>query len=341
MRPGSLIRTRDRPGVFSARRPSAIRHHSVLIFCLLVAIASAGALQSAPPFSRFAEHLARLTPDEPAGYLEVGEQIADAASSNEERALATTLLVLAAELDRSRLQGGQTAASACIALADLATGQATRRWLFSLARSLDPAQVFPDWTQPAPPSDTSAEGYQLATILGLIRAGDGIRARNMLARPGVRQALFSHDVLLSRLGAGSASALVRQADRWPCPECGNQRLSRRSRAENLFWCTNCAGNPGPRLSRNELLAQLRFEAWVLHGQQRSWAAQTLVDFGEPLLDPDPATLPRVFGVDPRAVYWRDGRWCHTLQGDCVPSTSAPRADPPPAPAPLGSDPGGS
>ena len=48
--------------------------------------------------------------------------------------------------------------------------------------------------------------------------------------------------------------------------------------------------PGPQLSEEELIAQLRFEAVLLNGIQRSWSAQMVVDLGATLRDPDPEDL---------------------------------------------------
>lgn len=277
--------------------------------------------------ARFGPILEHLTPDKPEAYFLLGEEIADGPETTEHRKLAATLFVLAIELDRAKPKGGRVAASACIALADLTRDDAARRWLTALAESFDPTRTNPEWARSAPPETDDAEGFQVATFMGLVRSGDGNRARQLLNKPGVRSAFMRYDSLLSRLGAGTASGIIRESERWPCPECGNQRISKRLRADgDGRICFHCLANPGPKLSRDELLAQLRVESWILQGSQRSWAAQAVTDDGAPLYDPQPEGLGRVFGVDPRAVYWRNGRWCQTP--DC--STPAQPAAPPDA-----------
>ena len=60
--------------------------------------------------------------------------------------------------------------------------------------------------------------------------------------------------------------------------------------------------------KSELANQLRIEAVLLQGTQRSWAAQVLSDAGAPLRDLDPAELPGTYAVDPKKVLGRDGQW---------------------------------
>ncbi len=277
--------------------------------------------------ARFGPALERLVPTAPEAYFLLGEEVADGLPTPQHQQLAATLFVLAIELDRVKPKGGRVAASACIALADLTRDAAARRWLSALAESFDPTRASPEWARSAPPETEDAEGFKVATFMGLVRSGEGLRARQLIAKPGVRSAFVRYDSLLSRLGAGTASGIVRESERWPCPECGNQRISKRLRADgDGRICFHCLANPGPKLTRDELLAQLRVESWILQGTQRSWAAQTVTDDGAPLYDPQPEGLGRVFGVDPRAVYWRSGRWCQTP--DC--STPAPPVAPPEA-----------
>lgn len=234
-----------------------------------------------PIESRFADRLRALKPDNPLAYFLLGEEVADAATTRDGIALARHLYVLAAALDSSH--GGRVASSACFALADLATNDRDRRWLVSTARLLSPQSVPPAWTRrPETPADDSVS-VQLATFMGLVRSGDGVQARNTLDKPGVERLLESYDSLLERLGiSGGASSLEREAQRWPCPDCGNERIQRRGYASNQpRLCVNCRGTPGPQLSNAELIGHLRFESWLLQGSQRSWAAQVASDAGTP------------------------------------------------------------
>lgn len=284
-----------------------------------------------PLESRFSDRLEALTPDNAMAYLLLGEEVADAAQSREDARLATTLLVLAAALDSDR--GGRVASSASFALADLATGERDRRWLVSTAKLLSPQASPPLWTRrPETPADDSVR-VQLATFLGLVRSGDGVLARQTLAKPGVQRLLESYDRLLGRLGiSNGAGGLEREAQRWPCPDCANELLQRRGRVGGAsHLCINCAGQPGPKLSNEELVGHLRFESWLLEGAQRSWAAQVATDGGAPLIDASPGAIPQLFGIDPTRVFWRHGEWLETPDGSPLPKVS-PKQPPAPQPA---------
>lgn len=308
------------------------------------------ALPYLPPAAEvFAERLTALDPRRPFAYFLLGEEVADRSSLPEYRTLAATLFVLAFELDRASprdsegvggvggMRGGQLAASACLALADTARDPRDRLWLSALSRTLEPSRQRPEWTRPAPPASIDAEGYQVATVVGLVRSGEGGRARQLLKKANVADALARQDSLLSRLGLGGSSAIIRESERWICPECANQRITRKGRPDGVEGrlCLHCAGNPGPRLTREQLLAQLRFESWMLQGVQRSWAAQSVADGGAPLHDPDPEGVAQVFNVDPKALYWRNGRWWHNPDGTTpapTPVNPTPDVKPPPEPA---------
>lgn len=283
-----------------------------------------------PATARYAERLAALHPGDPQAYFALGEDVAGDLDGPPDRRLAITLFVLAFETSRGVPGAAPVGAASCLALTDLTRDDAERRWLVALAQTTDHRHVPPRWLERTPPAAADSEAYQAALVLGLIRSGDGVRARQLMARPPVAAALNRADTLLRRLGVGGVPTLAREATRWPCPECANQRIQRRGRPD-VRLCFHCAGNPGPKLSRNELLAHLRFESWVLQGVQRSWAAQIVVDDGAPLHDPAPDALARVFEVDPRAVYWRNGRWVRSPDGR-DPAETEPVRPPTPAPA---------
>ncbi|MEO0715769.1 MAG: hypothetical protein AAFY58_02125, partial [Planctomycetota bacterium] len=108
-----------------------------------------------------------------------------------------------------------------------------------------------------------------------------------------------------------ASAWVaRTAERWPCPNCRNDRVVAvtRENPPRREICAVCEGDPGPKLSADERVATLRFESRLLTGIHKSWAAQIAADLGAPLRDADPAQLPLAMGVDPELNIYRDGAW---------------------------------
>lgn len=278
---------------------------------------------------RLRARLEALHPADPRQYYLLGEEVADEAQSPRDQRLAITLFVLAGMLADAR-GDADTAAAACIALADTTRADKDRRWLVGLARRLDPRRVLPMWAPGAASGPTGTTAYQIAVLLGCIRSGEGPAARALLGRSDVAEELSRYDRLLSRLGLiGGVSSIRREADRWPCPECGNLRILKRGRLpsdNDPRRCPNCAGNPGPLLDDKALLAHLRFESLLLQGSQRSWAAQVVTDGGAPLIDPDISSLPEVFRVDPLLVLWRDGVW--------VADPNAPAPGRPPSPQPT-------
>ncbi|MBL8763706.1 MAG: hypothetical protein JNM07_05505 [Phycisphaerae bacterium] len=257
-----------------------------------------------------------LTPERPADYLLLGEEVASESETPEARLLARQLLVLAVELDRR--QDGvappthRVGPTACLALAGLSTREDERRWLRAMAAVLAEYANRPSRAPPPPRSvSDAAVSLDAATAIGLVRSGEGRRAQSRLAKPGVRDTIRRYEAMLSSSGqSGELDKLERRAREWPCPECGNKRFVSKSTpaGTRTVPCYTCAGNPGPRLTPQEFAAQLRAEAWLLNGVHRSWAAQTAADGGAPLRDLDPAELAEWMSVDPDRPLWRDGRW---------------------------------
>lgn len=257
------------------------------------------------------QRLAALRPAQPEAYFLLAEEVADAALTDERlTATATTLFTLAFELDRRR---GPTplAASACIALAHLQRSEADRRWLRALAGSIDRRYAATDWNVPAGRAAADQTAYKAATVLGLARSGDGPAARKLMDEPDVAALLRDYERAMGTTqGTGALFRLNKTIDAWPCPQCGNERVTRGpgDAGPESKLCATCRGNPGPELTEAELIAQLRFEATLLSGIQRSWAAQVAADLGAPLRDPDPAELAPTLGVDATRTLWRNGAW---------------------------------
>lgn len=277
--------------------------------------------------------LAALDPARPAEYFLLGEDVADLYRTPAERELAQRLFVLAFELDRRQAGASRLAGSACLALADLAALERDRQWLIALARAVDPR-----FQRTGPGQEemgfSRVDAYRAATAIGLVRSGDGVAAQQLLKEPGVRQTIQRYERLLSDTGqTGGLRALTAEAERWPCAECANARIVRKfgSNPPEHRLCTNCGGHPGPKLSVSQLVTQLRFESRLLRGIQRSWSAQIAADGGEPIRDPEPSELAAVMGVDPAAVYWRDGRWVSAAEaaGRAGPGTGGVHSAPAP------------
>jgi hypothetical protein len=278
------------------------------------ALLCAGAAQPQPGAKQpsvapgIAARLEALAPSDPAGYFLLAEELADTVVEEADKALPRTLYVLAFERDRAR--GGSLGASCALGLARIERLERDRRWLTALAGAVDRRYSLPDWNVPA--GSLSEElAYKAATVLGLARSGEGPEARRLLEQPGVREVLTRYERAIGTSGeTGALSRLEKYIQQWPCPECRNERTVRRvaDKGVELRLCPVCRGNPGPRLSEEELTAQLRFEAALLNGIQRSWGATIVIDQGAPLRDPDPEQLAPYYGVDPARPYWRNGAW---------------------------------
>lgn len=284
------------------------------------------------PVPDLSGRLAALSPANPEGYYLLAEEIAaelPAASSEtaQVRRLAQQLYVLAYELDQrrpdeARLHMGRPV---CLALAAIAPVEADQRWLWALARAADPQTGGPTWApvriRPAP----EGLALDLCAVLGYSRCGEGRRAEQILAKPGVSELLDRYDALLSPIGvSGGASSIRRAISQWPlCPECKNRRIVTHAGENNNLpvLCHTCNGLPGATISVEELLLQLRLESALLSGIHRSWAAQAVADRASPLRDLDPGELAPTFGVDAAKPLWRDGQW-----------VAAPAASAEPAPA---------
>lgn len=283
----------------------------------LAAVLQVGAAAPAQPEgakpldAAIVSRLTALRPENPEAYYLLAEEVADTAASPEEFKLASSLFALAFELDRQPGRTGRLAASAALGLAHIERLDRDRRWLVAVAGAIDPRYALPDWSVGVSGSISDDLAYTAATVLGQARAGEGRDARKLMDKPGVTDTLKKYERLIGSTGeTGALSRLDKYTQGWPCPECGNARAVTKmgERGPELRICPTCRGNPGPVLSEEELIAQLRFEAVLLSGIQRSWAAQLIVDQGAPLRDPDPDELASAYGVDAARPYWRDGKW---------------------------------
>lgn len=284
-----------------------------------------------------ADRLAALDPRTPWAYFELGEELAVQSGDPTARALSRTLFVLAYETakstppnapsanNRPAPTGADIRISVCLALASIAADDSEKRWLRAIASSLGW-----DGTQGTTPSSAGRSiaadpaALELATALGLIRIGEGRRAVKLLEKPEVSQLLDRTERLLSPGGMSGGAARVRRLmAEWPtCTECKNRRFTKSAAGVRL--CAKCGGKPGPKLPQQELLYQLRLESSLLHGVQRSWVAQTVVDGGAPLRDLDPDELAATYRVEPAATLWRGGTW------SLPPSAGSAAASPPSA-----------
>lgn len=260
----------------------------------------------------YTDRLEALTPGDPISYLELGEEVLATARTDTDTRLARRLFTIAYEQTRLAGADAGTQASACIALADTTRFERDRRWLWSIVRLIEPRYAEPDWSRTVERVVSDEAAFRAAETLGLLRAGRGLRAREALRDERVREVFDWYAGLLTGTGPGDVlTELDKQADRWPCPECKNDRVVRTPEGGlrgPRVRCFTCRGNPGWELDDRGLLATLRFESRVLSGVQRSWGAQLAADLAEPLRDPDPAAVADAVGFDPDLNLFRGGRW---------------------------------
>ena len=260
----------------------------------------------------YAERLATLSPENPEGYLELGEEVLALARTSQETSLARRLFTLAYEHSRLAGHDPSVQASACVALADTTRFERDRRWLWSIVRLIDPRYSEPDWSRTVERQVSDRSAFRAAETLGLLRAGRGLRAREALRDERVREVFDWYAGLLTGTGPGDVlTELDTQAQRWPCPECKNERVVTTPEGGlrgPRVRCYTCAGNPGWELDERGLLATLRFESRVLSGVQRSGGAQLAADLAEPLRDPDPASVADAVGFDPDLCLFRGAVW---------------------------------
>jgi hypothetical protein len=260
--------------------------------------------------NHLSQRLAGLSPDRPRAYFELGEEVASEASDDLDRRLARQLFALAFELSRRSAQPDtQLPSSVCLALAAIADTDEERRWLAALAETLAPPGSAPPDPVRIKSSAASRDpaAFDLASMLGLVRIGEGRRAERLLARPGVERLLDKCDPLLMPAAGGGAAMVRKQIEEWPsCPQCHNKRFVRDS--SGIHLCPTCHGAPGPTLSPMELLGHIRTESILLSGQQRSWAAQIISDYGAPVRELDASELASTYAADPMRPLWRNGHW---------------------------------
>lgn len=250
----------------------------------------------------FHARLAALDPSAPMSWFELAEEAADAGALSLARRLYALSWELAHRSGDADL-AARLAPSVCIALADLSPSEDERRWLLALARSVGaPARL--SIAPGALPVD--ADSLALAEALGHHRAGENLRARAALDAVGRRERFLRLDQAL----AGRAQDILRAIDSTgPCPECRNRRIVRAVAEPGQPWrvCPLCRANPGPALTRAQLLAHLRAEALALGAEPQTWSHSLLLD-PSPAREVSLSEIARLLRIDPEAVVYRDGSW---------------------------------
>lgn len=247
--------------------------------------------------------LSALSSERPERYLELGEDILDRPDTPERVALARQLLVRAVEYGRTRPGAERVAASAALALASMSPPGSERLWLRSVAATLHPEYAA---LQRGERADSGSRA-KAAELITRVRAGEGIRPRELLADPEVRATLVRHESALSAGGSISVSDLDAAAKKQPCPACGGRWTTASQGPRSAALCATCKGRAVLEVSLRDLASQLRLQLVLLGERQDEWGEATESD-AAPARDPDAAEVAVVFGVDTKLSVWRDGGW---------------------------------
>lgn len=232
-------------------------------------VTTATAVATSAPPARWIERLGRLDPLRPLDYLELGEEVADAATTEEELALARTLFGYAGALDTARLGRSAMLALAAIAPNDLERSRALAaaeivggRGLARGAERVDPAQI-----------------ASLSRAFSFHRRGDGRRALAALRQDDA-------DALLGALDAAIPG--------------GAQAFRDEARAMRSSGGLATDENAIRRLEDIELALRL--------GPLRPVSLDLVVAGDAPLVEIDLADPASVWRVDPARPWWRNGAW---------------------------------
>lgn len=269
-----------------------------------------------PVHVRYERELTALSPADPLSYFLLAEEIADVAAGTKEIALARRLYVLSIELaagnpDVDRAAGFPVASSASVGLAHIEKIEPRKRWLLALAGRLDERYAVARWDVQEEEPEADEVALLLAEAIGLVLSGDGSLARERFDDPRVMSLLESSRDAIDRPGSGaSTSAIQREAQVWPCPECANARIvadrSKGGSARRL--CSTCRGNPGPVIDHDTFVSYLAYQSLLLKGVHKSWSSELAVGRSGPLLDPDVSEIAPTMRIDPELVYYRNSRW---------------------------------
>ncbi|MBI1302265.1 MAG: hypothetical protein GC172_00480 [Phycisphaera sp.] len=213
--------------------------------------------------------LARLDPVRPLDYLELAEEVADAARDEEDRALARQLFGLAGALDPTRL-----GRSAMLALATLARDEPERQRALAAAELVGGRGLLREEARVDP-----AQIESLARSFSYYRRGDGRRALAALRQGGGEE-------LLDAVGA----ALPAGADGYR-EECKAMR----------------GASPAPP-DASTVLRQHEIELALRMGRSRAVSLDLALLGDDPLVEVDLADPGALWGVDPTRPWWREGAW---------------------------------
>ncbi len=258
----------------------------LLITALSLAFAASLALAPMPAPAPgaapdWSTRLTALTPARPIDYLTLGEEVADAATTAEERELARHLFGLAGALAPTEL-----GRSSALAQASLTQDPRQRRTLHALASLLNASDDAGGTNEVGRVRPAPQHAVALSEAFSQLRRGQGPRALSLLKTAEVAGLLEEYG---PRLPGGSE----------------------RFRED----CKIYKGGLRPSYPDSQRLTMLEIEKALLGAAvlaterpSTSWSSALVETGGAPLLEVDTAKLDVAFGVDPGRPLWRTGQW---------------------------------
>lgn len=251
---------------------------SILVSLTLGLLAAGSTAKPTLAKKDWTPRLSELDPARPLEYFELGEEIADSAATDRDRAIARRLFGIAGRIDPEGL-----GASAALALATLTTDRRAADRLRAAA-----AMLGDGITRPGGAADRTTvdplTALEISEAFGGFRTGRTSKLRQLMDDPLRLRLLETWDDSLP----GGVKWLAAQS-----------RRSARSR---------------PDLDEDEVLAMLRIEAGLLQGPQTSWSSMLDLDGDEPLLEIRVDRIDQMLLDGELLPYWRDGRWAATPRG---------------------------
>lgn len=246
-------------------------HIAIASAVILLGAASGGFAASRPATAadRWEQRLARLDPVRPMDYLELGEEVADAASSEAEKRLARELFGFAGALDPARL-----GRSAMLALASIAETDSER------GRALAAAELVGG--RGAKRRTLVAEPAQLESLARAISYHRRAEGRKALA--ALKQ--DNGDELLTKVGIALA---------------GDPEVFRSE-------CRAMKPGSQPVADEDMVARGMLVELALRAGELRSPGLDLALFGDEALPEIDLSDPESTWRVDPKRAWWRGGKW---------------------------------
>ena len=222
--------------------------------------------------SSFNDELRSLRPGDASSYFELGEDIADVASTPSERQLAIHLFVLADHLDRNRYHR-----SVLLAIRSLVEDPVIIRLIDTDLRSMSGSAGLTPTERVA---ESQGEDSMLAVVdfLSAFRRADRAAMEDQLSQKGV---------------SGHLMAL-----QYALPGDAEWMLAKVSNARRGFQF----------LDEDDIMATLRVQAALLGSERELWSTELHAKHGLPMTVIDPVPLVEIFNIDPEQKIWRNGGW---------------------------------